>query len=287
MPADLKLACRMAKACDVCYFIGAPGGLASCPVYNDVGFSAAPATFTAATVNAALVGATASEIVVAFRGTLPIDTTDWNKFIDSIDDWVHDGEAVLVEVPYAAGLVHQGFSAALESLWSNVVAAVRSALAATHLPVVVTGHSKGGALATLAALRLRSEGVTLPVAVYTYGSPRVGDTPFSNAYDAVISQWRFENNNDLVPHLPPAAQWLDFLSQVDARLGGLTAYAYLHVGTLEFIDSNGKRTEGNSLGLQAKRMLAIADLLITGQIKQVATDHSDTNQYIPKICALG
>ncbi len=270
MPVDLKLACRMAKASDVCYSIGSAGGLTSCSFYNDVGFTAPPRSFTADMINASLVGATATEIVLAFRGTLPIDTTDWDDFIESVDDWVHDGEAELVKVPYASGLVHQGFSASLESIWSSTVAAVRQ-LTASRLPVVVTGHSKGGALATMAAIRLRTEGVATPSGVYTYGSPRVGDTPFSTSYNAVISQWRFENNNDLVPHLPPAAQLLDFLGEVDPRLSGLTAYAYLHAGTLEYLNSSGARTEGtpqNSLDILGKRMTSFAGLLLTGQIKQ-------------------
>jgi hypothetical protein len=33
-------------------------------------------------------------------------------------------------------------------------------------------------------------------------------------------------------------------------------------------------------------MRSFAALLLTGHIKQVATDHSLENQYIPKICAL-
>jgi hypothetical protein len=287
-PLNLPLACRMAKASDVCYSIGAPGGLASCPFYNDVGFTSPPRSFTADMINAGLVGTTATEIIVAFRGTLPINTADWDDFIESVKDWVEDGKAELVKVPYASGLVHQGFSASLDSLWSGLVAAVRQ-LVPTQLPVVVTGHSKGGALATLAAMRLRSEGVTTPDAVYTFGSPRVGDTPFTTAYNAVISQWRFENDDDLVPHLPPAAQLLDFLGEVDSRLSGLTAYAYLHAGTLEYIDATGALTEGtakNSLTILGKRMSSLAGLLLTGEIKEVATDHSIDQQYIPKVCAL-
>jgi Lipase (class 3) len=283
-PLNLALACRMAKASDVCYYIGATGGLPSCPFYNDVGFTAAPRSFTADMINAALVGATKTEIVVAFRGTLPINTADWDDFIETVDDWVHNGEALLVKVPYATGLVHEGFSSSLETLWTSVASAVRQ-LTPTNLPVVVTGHSKGGALATLAAVRLKSENIATPAGIYTFGSPRVGDTPFAKAFDAAFSQWRFENDDDLVPHLPPAAQWLDFLGQVDPRLSGVTAYAYLHVGLLEYINANGTLTEGNSLKLQAERMLSMFDLLAKGQIKQVATDHSLENQYIPKICA--
>jgi hypothetical protein len=279
----------MAKASDVCYYIGATGGLTSCPVYADVGFTSPPRSFTADMINAGLVGSTATEIVVAFRGTLPINTADWDDFIESVRDWADDGQAEFVKVPYASGLVHKGFSTSLESLWSSVVAAVRERLAATNLPVVVTGHSKGGALATLAAIRLCSEKVTTPAGIYTCGSPRVGDTPFSNAFNAAIDQWRFENDNDLVPHLPPAAQLLDFLGEVDSRLSGLTAYAYLHAGTLEYLGSNGHRTEGtpqNSLDILGQRLRSFAGLLVTGQIKRLATDHSLEKQYIAKISAL-
>jgi hypothetical protein len=287
---DLQLACRTAKASDVCYFIGAAGGLDSCPVYNDVGFTRSPRSFTADMINAALVGATATEIIVAFRGTEPINLADWDKFIESLKDWVNDGEADFVTVGYAPGSVHQGFAKSLQDLWTGVVGAVRDQLAATPaLPVIVTGHSKGGALATLAAMRLQSEQVATPVGVYTYGSPRVGNTLFSNAFDSVINQWRFENNNDLVPHLPPTAQLLDFLGEVDQRLAGLKARAYDHAGVLEYLDSRGALTEGdprNSLEIFGQRMGSFFRLLISGQIKQLATDHSLENQYIPKIGAL-
>jgi Lipase (class 3) len=287
MPVDLTLACRMAKASAVCYSIGTP--LTSDPYYKDVGFVDAPATFVGRTINAALVGTTNTEIVVAFRGTEPINTTDWDDFIESVEDWVQDGEADLVSKPYAPGLVHRGFSDSLETLWSGVSAAVSQKLAAKTLPVVVTGHSKGGALATLAAIRMRGESVATPLGVYTYGSPRVGDTPFSTSFNAVISQWRFENDNDLVPHLPPTAQLLSFLGRVDRRLGGLIARAYDHAGVLEYLDSQGHCTEGtsdNSLDIFGHRMSSFFRLLVTGQIKQVATDHSISNQYIPKVCGL-
>jgi hypothetical protein len=277
----------MAKACNVCYSIG--GDVTSGQFYNDIGFAVPPSTFIGQVINAALVGVTPTEIVVAFRGTEPIDVANWDAFIDSVDDWVHDGEADLVKVPYCGGQVHRGFSGALETVWSGVANAVRQQLSAKRLPVVVTGHSKGGALATLAAIRLRSEGVTTPLAVYTYGSPRVGDTPFSTSFNAVISQWRFENDNDLVPHLPPTAQLLAFLGRVDQRLSGLVARAYDHAGVLEYLDSQGQLTEGNaenSLDIFGQRMKSFFHLLLTGQIRQVATDHSVLNEYIPKICAL-
>jgi hypothetical protein len=46
----------------------------------------------------------------------------------------------------------------------------------------ITGHSLGGALATLAALKLEMAG-TSPEAVYTIGSPRPAGTAFASQYD--------------------------------------------------------------------------------------------------------
>ena len=68
-----------------------------------------------------------------------------------------------------------------------------------RLPIWVTGHSLGGAMATLVSHRLAVEG--FPVrAVYTYGSPRPGDRNFRDAYR--LPNYRFVNDNDLVPHCP-------------------------------------------------------------------------------------
>src|SRR5690606_26543423 len=40
--------------------------------------------------------------------------------------------------------------------------------------------------------------------VYTFGAPRVGDPPFVRAYNySVPTHWRFQNEFDIVPHLPP------------------------------------------------------------------------------------
>ena len=49
-------------------------------------------------------------------------------------------------------------------------------------PLCITGHSLGGAIASLAALFLSREGLRV-VAVYTFGSPRVGNAAFREQYD--------------------------------------------------------------------------------------------------------
>jgi hypothetical protein len=68
--------------------------------------------------------------------------------------------------------------------------------------VVVTGHSLGGAMATIAAAYLRAAGLTCDL--WTFGAPRVGNGAFA---DFVTAQPGLENRatdqDDPVPRLPP------------------------------------------------------------------------------------
>ncbi|KAK5972857.1 Triacylglycerol lipase [Trichostrongylus colubriformis] len=74
---------------------------------------------------------------------------------------------------------------------------------------VFTGHSLGGALATLAAARAAKQGLRTRenITVYTYGEPRVGDAQFATNYDSMIKDsYRVVNRRDIVPHLPACAK---------------------------------------------------------------------------------
>ncbi|KAK5978860.1 Triacylglycerol lipase, partial [Trichostrongylus colubriformis] len=80
--------------------------------------------------------------------------------------------------------------------------------------IVFTGHSLGGALATLAAARTAKQGLRAneKITVYTYGEPRVGDALFATNYDSMIKDsYRVVFRRDIVPHLPACAKnksWL-------------------------------------------------------------------------------
>jgi hypothetical protein len=110
------------------------------------------------------------------------------------------------------GKVHRGFKAALDEVWPELFPFIRR-LEENGCAIWITGHSLGGALATLCAGRFhRARGV------YTYGSPRVGDGDFRE--HLAVDIYRVVNNNDIVPRLP--------------SLG-----TYVHVGELKFIDADG------------------------------------------------
>lgn len=63
--------------------------------------------------------------------------------------------------------------------------------------VIVTGHSLGGALATLAAydLELHASVPAHKLECYTFGAPRVGNYPFAYDYDQrVPNTWNVIND---------------------------------------------------------------------------------------------
>ncbi|PNG99177.1 Lipase, partial [Tetrabaena socialis] len=69
--------------------------------------------------------------------------------------------------------------------------------------VLVTGHSLGGALATLAVHDLAKRMPThaqQAISLYSYGAPRVGNEPFVGEFDRLVrNTWRVTNTNDIVP----------------------------------------------------------------------------------------
>lgn len=53
-------------------------------------------------------------------------------------------------------------------------------------PLYVTGHSMGAALAHLCAMYMQYMFALEDVRVFTFGSPRVGNTAFYKAFDKVV-----------------------------------------------------------------------------------------------------
>ncbi|GHG61123.1 lipase family protein [Streptomyces griseocarneus] len=159
-------------------------------------------------------------IITAFRGTEPAQ----------IRDWLSDATTPPWPGPARTGYVHYGFGQALESVFPGV----RDALAEFRdngQTVWFTGHSLGGALAMLAGCRMHLEEPRLQAdGIYTFGQPRTCDRVLADAHNRGFKKrmYRFVNNNDIVPQLPPEP-------------------AYTHVDALRYIDSSGKVRESVTL----------------------------------------
>ena len=166
------------------------------------------------------VGSLGELMLLAFRGT------------ESVGNCLTDAETPLVSREPYSGRVHQGFAGAVETVWADVTRLLGAPWRCP--PLWITGHSLGGAMATLSSVRLASEGYVIR-AVYTYGSPRAGDERFHDCYR--LANYRFVNDDDLVPHLP--FRW-----------------CYKHVGRLELVDSQGGLLEQMEAWQEKKRILA-------------------------------
>lgn len=136
-------------------------------------------------------------LVLAFKGT------------SSLRNFRTDADFLKESAGWAPGRIHRGFAASMQDVWPDIT----NSLALRDVgqkEIWVTGHSLGAALAQLVALRLRLEMNCNVRAVYTYGTPRVGDETFVQAYDRALGEKTFPhiNHTDIVTRVPPG--WVGF-----------------------------------------------------------------------------
>jgi triacylglycerol lipase len=149
--------------------------------------------------------------VVSFRGT---DRDDKRNAVS---------DARTLRATRDGYVVHSGFADALDQVWDGEVKPMLAAFAEKHpgATVYFTGHSLGAALATISVARFEGG----PCALYTVGSPRVGDDRFVRAVLQKTKQVvRFVNCQDAVTLIPPEIPLENF---------------YRHVGFEKYIDRTG------------------------------------------------
>lgn len=132
------------------------------------------------------------DCVVVCRGTEP---NEWN-------DIKADANAVAV-IAETAGRVHCGFKTEVDDLWPRLERALKD----NEKPLWFAGHSLGGAMATICGGRCKlAEIRSNPEAIFSYGSPRVGNNRYINFVK--VRHYRWVNNNDIVCRVPPP--WLGY-----------------------------------------------------------------------------
>ena len=112
------------------------------------------------------------------------------------------------KVPILTSFQSAYFSTSLEKTISFLLANL-----ATRKPffdVVMTGHSFGGAMATIASLRYAIENSQMRVICHTFGSPRVGGEEWRQLVHSVpnLRLYRVEKANDPFVTLPAGHDWV-------------------------------------------------------------------------------
>jgi hypothetical protein len=166
--------------------------------YHDMQFHAVEDEEKNPTDSQAFMMTNRDTIIIAVRGTA------------SGKDFILDGKffnTASPEVLNNVGSVHQGFLQSFEYLWKTVYEYCKNHGLNDREPkrIFLTGHSLGGAVATLLACALHKEFGDNPITLYTYASPRVGDMDFARHWNVVLPHMRHVLNTDLVPAIPPRA----------------------------------------------------------------------------------
>ena len=127
-----------------------------------------------------------TDAVICFRGTEPKEMSDIKA----------DLNAIQKQGLHNKGDVHGGFQGEINKIWDLIVEKVNEL---KNHKIYITGHSLGGAMATICAKRLQEQKIEVQC-LYTYGSPRVGDRRWVKSLQ--IPHYRFQNNNDVVCKVP-------------------------------------------------------------------------------------
>jgi len=190
-------------------------------------------------------------VLLAFCGT---KISQWQNIFTDL-------QTHLVESINYPGKVHYGFETAVKSLMQQphtdnttdapaplhppLLQTLTEVLQGTGRQLWITGHSLGGALATLAAVLCEQNSLSVDT-ICTFGAPMVGDVDFAAAYDTLFlnRHERFVNHDDVIP-LMPSSQF--YLLSATSLLLGEAEGSYRQVGTLRYINQAGEVIANSSL----------------------------------------
>ena len=208
-------------------------------------------------------------LILVFRGTE----------VTSIEDIKTDLKANLVPAK-GDGKIHKGFKDAYELIEKELKEEIEKFNKEKKLPLYITGHSLGGALAITATKYLGSDTTG---ATYTFGGPRVGDDAFFKNIKTPV--YRVVNQADAVPRLPFGAGFAYFLAVVNfIPINGTKRVAewfrknfsgFTHHGTMVFLaeDENNEIIIKNSPSI-FWRFPYIVPRLMQTKFKATIQDHS-------------
>lgn len=244
----------------------------------------------------AFVKETPSKIFLIFKGS------------DEGDDWFNtdfrsEKAPFIINGKKVGGIeVHEGFFDQAKEFDEMVRSAnygggltILDFILQSEKDVFIAGHSLGGAVGTLYGAMLREYGVPKNrLAVYTFGSPSVGDNAFTARYepyyDTGINMFRVRNRDDVVPYLSylrPDLTKLKLCFTKDPIFGGPVAgmlkclaadtmlsffvHKFSHIGFLRLHDVNGSQLSNLS---EATFDISYVLSLLKDNYEYVADQHS-------------
>ncbi|EAS04944.1 lipase family protein (macronuclear) [Tetrahymena thermophila SB210] len=159
-------------------------------------------------------------IVIAFRGT------QLNK------NWLNNFDFIKVDYPKCQKCtIHRGFFRTFTDLSDQLFKNLQEMLIKyPNSQIIITGHSLGGAVATIAAVEiqdylLQQNKNDLISEFYTFGQPRVGNQEFVDYFNSIFPfALRIVNNKDIVVRLP------------------MRIFGYSHIGTEIWFDQENNYT---------------------------------------------
>ncbi|KAI9131669.1 lipase family protein [Acaryochloris sp. CCMEE 5410] len=113
--------------------------------------------------------------------------------------------------------------------------------------LVITGYSKGGAIAQLAAILLTKLGIPASkIKVRTFAAPKCGDKAFADKFNEIFpNALRYEYQDDVIPHYPFNNEFRDIVvKELNPLIRRVittiherddSSSEYIHAGKLQYI----------------------------------------------------
>ena len=141
---------------------------------------------------------------MAFRGT------------DEVKDWRDNLTATKTEFLDLGDVLHEGFYQHFKKIWQELEKIHEKRRKEKTLPLFFTGHSLGGALATIATAQWVLNGDRQFTSTYTFGQPRAVTPELARTLAPMCGSrfFRFHNNNDIVTRVPPRAMGFSHVGQI-------------------------------------------------------------------------
>jgi hypothetical protein len=158
---------------------------------DDLGFKDEKVTFIQSRLYSCFIIRCSDVTAIAFKGS-----KNWREHLNNLNVWPQTT---------SHGRVHAGFLYTMNHLGPILYSLIYGDILANR-KIVLTGHSRGGALAQVFASMLVAEGHA-PHSVWAFGSPMTGDKTFVSLLTNIpVSIFRNvgDNGSDPIPLFPPS-----------------------------------------------------------------------------------